>query len=235
MELKSYTREDKREVLQRFFKTGRGEYGEGDLFLGITVPDVRRVAKAHRGLILKDIQELLENKYHEVRLCGFLILVEKYLDLKKKKDFENTEKIVKFYIKNLNRANNWDLIDLSTYKILGDYLLEQKVKRQILFKLIKSNNMWRRRAGIVSTLALIKAGETDEIYALTKQLLNDREDLMHKACGWMMREAGKRDKKKLQEFIAENGKKMPRVMLRYAIEKFEAKERLKILKETTKK
>lgn len=229
-ELKKRGNREKKKILQRFFKTGKGEYGEGDIFLGVSVPETRTIAKHHEGLILKDVQELLRNKYHEVRLCALLILVIKYERAKKNNEESEQKKIVDFYLKNLERANNWDLVDLSCYKILGDYLINKKQERKILYELIKSKNMWKRRVGIVSTMALIKNNDLDDVYSLSEQLLSDREDLMHKAVGWMMREAGKKDEERLKEFLDKHIKKMPRTTLRYAIEKFQERERLKYLK-----
>lgn len=221
---------DKRKILQRFFKTGVGEYGEGDLFLGVTVPEIRKVVKRSKGLILKDIQELVRNEYHEIRLCGFLLLVDRYEEFVKKKEFSDTKRIVDFYLKNLKHANNWDLVDLSCYKILGAYLTENVGEREILYKLIKSKNMWHRRAGIVSTMALIRKGELDDTYTISEKLFGDREDLMHKATGWLLREAGKRDEARLKKYLRRNIRIIPRTTLRYAIEKFNDEERAIFLK-----
>jgi 3-methyladenine DNA glycosylase AlkD len=221
---------EKKKILQRFFKTGVGEYGEGDLFLGVTVPEIRKVVKHSNGLILKDIQELVRNEYHEIRLCGFLILVDKYECFIKRKEFDEAKRLVDFYLKNLKYANNWDLIDLSCYKILGDYLIENKSERKILYELIKSKNMWHRRAGIVSTMALIRKGDLDDTYSISKKLFKDKEDLMHKATGWLLREAGKRDETRLKEHLRQNIRSIPRTTLRYAIEKFNEEERAIFLK-----
>jgi len=230
-ELFSFKDVNKSVILQRFFKVGKGQYGEGDLFLGISVPVLRQIAKKHKCLILEDIQELLRNKYHEVRLCALLILVEKYEDAQKMVQSKSIkEEIVTFYLNNLVYVNNWDLVDLSCYKILGEFVLEYKYKRKILFKLIKSKNLWFRRVGIVSSFALIKKQELDEVFSLSEQLLFDEENLLHKAVGWMLREAGKRDVVRLTNFLEKHAKVMPRVMLRYSIEKFSPKEKLRFLK-----
>jgi len=236
-ELMNLKDEKKRKTLQKFFKTGKEEYGEGDLFLGIKVPETRQIAKNNKCLILKDIQELLNNKYHEVRLCGFIILVDKYEETKnkkkkKRKNKENEhskEDIVNFYLKNLKFANNWDIVDLSCYKILGDYIAEHKEKRKILFELMKSNNIWERRVAIVSTFALIRKNEIDEVYLISEKLLNDKEDLIHKAVGWMLREAGKRDDARLKKFLEKHAMNMPRTMLRYSLEKFSEKDKSKFM------
>jgi 3-methyladenine DNA glycosylase AlkD len=230
LELKALENPEKKKILQRFFKTGTGEYGEGDVFLGVTVPETRRVTKRFNSLMLKDIQGLLLNKYHEVRLAGFLILIDKYESAKKKKEFSEQKRIVDFYLKNIENANNWDLVDLSCYKILGDYLINKKNERMILYELIKSKNLWKRRVGMVSTMALIRNNDLDDVFSLSEHLFQDKEDLMHKAVGWMLREAGKRDEARLKDFLKKNVKKMPRTTLRYSIEKFSERDRQYYLK-----
>lgn len=228
-ELKKFKDNKKKKILQSFFKTGKGEYGEGDVFLGVVVPKTRSVAKSFKNLPFKEIQKLLINKYHEVRLLGLLVLVEKYEFAKKVSDDKKRSSIIRFYLNNLKNINNWDLVDLSCYKILGDYLVD-KDKRDILYDLVKSVNMWERRIGIVSTLALIKNDDLDDVFALCECLLNDKEDLMHKATGWMLREAGKKDENRLILFLEKHSKNMPRVMLRYSIERFPEKTRKYFLK-----
>ena len=220
----------KKKILQRFFKTGKGEYGEGDLFLGVTVPETRLVAKQFKGLILEDIQELLGDKYHEVRLCGLFLLIQKYKFAKKNNDVKGMKRIVDFYLKNLKYVNNWDLVDLSCYKILGDYLINNVSDRKILYDLVKSNNMWARRVSIVSTMIFIRNNDLDDVFLLSEKLLLDDEDLMHTAVGWMLREAGKRDELRLKTFLKMHVRVMPRTMFRYAIEKFSYDERQKHLK-----
>ena len=208
-----------RPVLQRFFKTGKGEYAEGDIFLGLPVPLVRSFAKKYQSLTLTEVKKLLNNKFHEVRLVGLLILVEKY---KQTKTREEKTDIVGFYLQHSHKINNWDLVDLSCYKILGDYLLEEAPKKamMVLSKLAESKNMWERRIAMVSTFAFIKSGRKDEVINIAKKLLQDSEDLIHKASGWMLRELGKRvDQKSLFTFLDTHAKKMPRVALRYAVEK----------------
>jgi 3-methyladenine DNA glycosylase AlkD len=221
--------DEKRKVLQSFFKTGKGEYGEGDLFLGVSVPEIRFVAKHFKGLMLEDIQELLRDKYHEVRLCGLFLLVEKY-EFVKKQNLKENKKIVDFYLKNLKYVNNWDLVDLSCYKILGDYLTNKVYERKILYKLAKSENVWERRVSIVSTMSFIRLNDLDDVFLLSEKLLFDKEDLMHKAVGWMLREAGKRNELRLKNFLKKHVRVMPRTMFRYAIEKFSESERQKYLK-----
>lgn len=210
-----------------FFKTGPGQYGEGDVFLGLSVPEMRTLAKECQNLELKDVKILLADKIHELRLIGLTILVEKY---QKAKDDRTRKIIYNFYLKHRAAANNWDLVDLSVYKIMGDYLVRYPEERTILDKLIKSKNMWERRLAMISTMAFIRQGESEDVLKLAEALLNDQEDLMHKASGWMLRELGKRDENKLCQFLDQNIKKMPRTMLRYAIEKFPENKRLKYLK-----
>ena len=212
---------DKRPILARFFKTGKGEYGEGDIFLGLEVPLVRNYAKKYISLKLSEVKKLLNNKIHEIRLVGLLILVAKY---EANKDREERRKIVAFYLQNTKSINGWDLVDLSAYKILGDFLLfEAPNKAQdLLKKLADSKNLWERRIAMVSTYAFIKAGRKEEVILIAKKLLKDGEDLIHKASGWMLRELAKRvDQESVEKFLEENGEKMPRVMLRYATEKFD--------------
>lgn len=215
----------KEEVFVRFFKTGKGQYGECDLFLGISVPETRKIALKYKNLSLEKIQKLLNNKYHECRLAALMILVYQF---KKGSDKLKT-KIFNFYLKNTKNINNWDLVDLSVYHIVGDYLLHKDKK--ILYKLAKSKNLWERRMSIVSTFAFIKNGELDDTFNITKILISDKEDLIHKACGWMLREAGKRvSEKELVSFLEDNSLNMPRTMLRYAIERLPKPKRQYFLK-----
>ena len=212
-----------------FFKTGPGQYGEGDIFWGLSVPEMRKIAKEYTDLDLPELESLIADKVHELRLIGLTILVEKYQ--KAKTDLER-QKFYQFYLKNRAGINNWDLVDLSVYKIMGDYLVRHPEERPILDKLIKSKKMWDRRLAMVSTMAYIRNGESEIVAHLAEELLNDREDLMHKASGWMLRELGKRQKDKLLGFLDAHGVKMPRTMLRYAIEKLSDEERHYYLKST---
>jgi len=215
-----------------FFKTGPGQYGEGDVFWGLSVPEMRALAREYKDLGLLEVVELLENEVHELRLIGLTILVEKY---QKAKNDAERKLIYDFYIKHRAAANNWDLVDLSVYKLMGDYLVRNPGERKILYKFIKSKNMWERRLAMVSTMAFIRQGESEDVLKLAEALLDDKEDLMHKASGWMLREFGKRDELKLTEFLDKNISKMPRTMLRYAIEKFPETKRQKYLKIKIKK
>lgn len=215
-----------------FFKTGPGQYGEGDVFWGLSVPEMRSLARECKDLDLVGVTELLASEVHELRLIGLTILVEKY----QKAENDAERKIIyDFYIKHRAAANNWDLVDLSVYKVMGDYLVRNPKERTILYKFIKSKNMWERRLAMVSTIAFIRQGESEDVLKLAEALLDDKEDLMHKASGWMLREFGKRDEKKLTEFLDKNISKMPRTMLRYAIEKFPETKRQKYLKIKIKK
>lgn len=213
---------------QRFFKTGKGQYGEGDIFLGVTVPKTREVAKMFSSISLEEIKELLESKYHEDRLLALLILVQKF-----EKNKESRRTIADFYLSNLKGINNWDLVDLSAHKILGRYFYESLDYDEyhfIIFELARSNNLWERRIAVLTTAYFISKGRFREIKELAEMLLNDEHDLMHKAIGWMLREVGKRDINVLEKFLRKNYKDMPRTMLRYSIEKFPEEKRKAYLK-----
>lgn len=226
-EILSYKNTKKANLLSRFFKTGKGQYGEGDCFLGITVPESRKIAIKYYGLSFPDISKLLKNKYHEVRLVALLILVHQY---KQEKTESKKKNIVNFYFKNTRYINNWDLVDLSVGYIVGDYLTCVRpclTQKKILEKLAKSKNIWERRIAIISTFAFIYKGESKWTFYIVKTLLNDNHDLIHKACGWMLREVGKKvSEDDLTSFLDIYGPKMPRTMLRYAIERLPEKKRL---------
>ncbi len=205
---------------ERYFKTGKGEYAEGDVFIGISTPDQRKIVSNYKFLNLSQIRDLLSDKIHEFRFCALLLLIEKYQ--------EDEKKIVDFYLNNLDRVNNRDLVDLSAPKITGDCFLNREKDR--LKELIFSNNLWKRRVAIVSTLGFIRKGHLDTTFDYSKLLLEDSHDLIHKAVGWMLRETGKRDKERLKEFLKENYSYMSRVTLRYSIERFDQEERDKFLR-----
>jgi len=207
--------------LSRFFKTGPGEYGEGDVFLGVTVPQIRAIVKENRDIDLGEVKILFASKYHEVRLAGALCLVE----MSRTADIKTQKKIFDIYLKHRGRINNWDLVDLSAPTVAGEYLLAAPSERKIIRKLSQEKSMWSRRIAILATFAFIRAGRFNESLALAKKYLTDKEDLMHKATGWMLREVGKRDKKILEKFLKQHAAVMPRTMLRYAIEKFSPEER----------
>ncbi len=224
-ELRRVADPKKAKLLQRFFKTGKGEYGEGDVFLGITVPKSREIAIRHTGTNLNDIKRLLQSEIHEERLVALLILVDKY----KKCGIENEKKrLTQFYLSNATRVNNWDLVDLTAHRILGEYLRDKN--RQILYVLSRSDNVWKRRISIIATFAFINKGDFKDSLRLAKILLGDKHDLIRKAVGWVLREIGKKDAKVLREFLRKNRKEMSRVTLRYAIEKFPKAERDKYMK-----
>lgn len=205
--------------LSRFFKTGKGQYGEGDVFLGIKVPVQREIVKKFKDAELKEIQELLNDEIHECRLTGLLILVNRY------KKAEDKKKIFDFYLKNTKRINNWDLVDLTAPNIVGDFLLDKKKEREILYSLVKSKNLWERRIAVLSTFTFLRNKDYKDVLKISEILLKDEQDLIHKAVGWMLRETGKRDKDVEVSFLKKHHKKMPRTMLRYSIEKFSPRER----------
>jgi|SRR3989344_4971286 len=222
-ELKTLENKEKAKIFQRFFKTGKGQYGEGDIFLGITVPESRALAKKYSNFALEEIKILLESRIHEKRLIALLILVNNY-----QKNKEKQEEIYNFYLSNTKRINSWDLVDLTADKIIGNYLFDKP--KDILFELAKSNNLWERRISIISTFNFIKNNQFQETLKISHILLNDKHDLIHKAVGWMLREIGKRNQSIEEEFLKNNYKSMPRTMLRYAIEKFPEDKRLVYLK-----
>ena len=210
---------EKARILSRFFKTAKGQYGEGDIFLGIPVPEQRKVAKKYSNLPLNDLQELLSSEVHEHRLTALLILVNKY----NKADSASKTIIFNFYMKNTTNINNWDLVDLSAPKIVGDYLLNKD--RSVLFKLARSDNLWERRIAVLSTFTFIKNNDFKDTLKISKVLLLDDHDLIHKAVGWMLREIGKRDQEIEERFLKKHYTQMPRTMLRYAIEKLNERKR----------
>lgn len=229
-ELRRYATEERAKVNAWFFKTGKGEYGEGDMFLGVTVPNVRKVVKHFLNeLELDNAVELLQSKYHEDRLAGCITIVELFKIATKKKDEKEQKRICNTYLKNTDRINNWDLVDTSASNIVGVYLLNRD--RNMLYKLVKSKILWERRIAIISTLTFIRTNkEYKDTFAICELLMNDKEDLMHKACGWMLREVGKNcGVETLNIFLEKHAYTMPRTMLRYAIERHHPVERAKLL------
>ncbi|HUV72057.1 MAG TPA: DNA alkylation repair protein [Clostridia bacterium] len=203
----------------RFFKTAKGEYGEGDIFLGITTPVLKKIVRKYQTLSLSELPELLESPIHEHRSAALGILVLQF----GKADERQKEKLVAFYLKNTVYINNWDLVDISAAKILGEFLLDKDKK--VLFKLAGSDNLWERRIAIIATYAFIKRDRFKETLEIAKVLLHDKHDLVHKAVGWMLREVGKKDQAQEEEFLKKHYRRMPRTMLRYAIEKFAEEKR----------
>ena len=213
--------------LSRFFKTDPGQYGEGDQFLGIKVPVTRTVVKRlWREIGFPELEECLASGYHEIRLAGLLALVEIFAHAKK--DPSLRRQCVDFYLSHTDRINNWDLVDLSCYPLLGEWLLDKD--RTILYDLArKGKTIWEQRIGMVSTMAFVRKGQLEDTFAIADILIGHPHDLIHKATGWLLREAGKRDKDALVSFLEPRYFRMPRTMLRYAIEKFTENERRKYL------
>lgn len=204
---------------QRFFKTGRGQYGEGDVFIGLSVPQTRLVCKKYNSLSVTEIEKLLESPIHEHRLAAVIIMrrqAERANNLLKKQLYE-------LYLKRTDRINNWDIIDISCHKVVGGYLYNKN--RSILDRLARSQQMWERRIAIVSTAYFIGKDDLDDTFRIAKILMKDEQDLIHKATGWMLREAGKRDDAKLKEFLDMHAHEMPRTMLRYSIERLHPNDR----------
>ena len=213
--------EEKKIVLPRFFKTGKGQYGEGDKFLGVTVPNIREVAKEYKDVSIDILKELIHSPWHEMRMCALLILV-----INSEKNV--TKETFDFYLSQTKYINNWDLVDLSAPQIVGQYLLDKE--RDTLYNLTESELLWDNRIAIVSTLTFIRNNDLDDTYKLSLKMMNHKHDLMHKSIGWMLREAGKRDEKRLYDFVMEHKSIMPRTMLRYSIEKFAPDIRKELMK-----
>src|SRR3989344_5201883 len=218
--LQRHAHPEKARILQRFFKTGKGQYGEGDVFIGVMVPETRAVAKKFMDAGFREVEALLDSKVHEHRLCGLLILVLQY----QKKPSRD---IVDFYLKHFYAVNNWDLVDLTAHKILGAWLLQRD--RSLLFRLARSKNLWGRRAAIVATFEFIRNHDFKDSIRLAELFLNEKHDLMHKAVGWKPREGGKRDEKQLRKFLDRNAARMPRTMVRYAIERLHDKKKYLVI------
>ena len=218
-EFEKYSNPEKAKTQQRYFKTGKNEYGEGDIFLGIAVPDTRKIAQKYKNISLKIVQEFLQSKIHEERLFALLVLIYHF----RNGEEGDKKKIHDFYLENTKFINNWDLVDLSARDIIGAYLYNKD--RSPLYELVKSNNLWKRRIAIIATSHFIKQNEFEDTINIAEILLDDREDLIHKAVGWMLREVGKRDLTVEENFLKKHLKKMPRTMLRYAIERFPEEKR----------
>lgn len=211
-EIRKTANSKKAKILQSFFKTGPGEYGQGDIFLGITVPQSRTLAKKFGSLTLKDIRTLIRSDIHEERLIALLILLDQFEKTRQK------EKFFRFYLKHTRHINNWDLVDLTAPNIVGTFL--EKRNRTILLELARSKSLWERRIAIVATFHFIRHNEFADTLRIAKILLRDNEDLIHKATGWMLREVGKHNEDVLKQFLKKNYPRIPRTTLRYAIEKF---------------
>lgn len=218
-ELRKYSSREKARILQGFFKTGPGEYGEGDIFIGVVVPHIREICKKYQELSFKEIIKLLKSAIHEERLLALLILVLQY----EKGDEKAKKSIYDIYMKNTKYINNWDLVDLSAHHIVGPYLLQKSKEPLVTFA--RSRSLWERRIAIISTFEYIRDGSFDTALQIARLLVEDTEDLIRKAVGWMLREIGKRDVKVEEKFLKKHYKKMPRTMLRYAIERFPEQKR----------
>ena len=238
-ELKKYSSLERKKSNQWFFKTGKGQYGEGDKFIGVTVPNIRSVAKQFLDLDFKEIAKLIKSPIHEIRLAAILILVENNKQAVKNEKLSRVagprqrrwrKKILDFYLKHRRQVNNWDLVDLSVHRILGQAILDGLQSKQILYKYAKSNNLWERRMSIIATCIFIREKQLDDCFKISKILLKDKENLMHKAVGWMLREAWKKDSIRTEKFLMDNYKNLPRTTLRYAIERIKEAKRKKILK-----
>ena len=222
--LRKLGNKQKARILQGFFKTGRGEYAEDDIFLGVRVPEIRKLAGEYQDISITDVQKLLKSPIHEERLLALIIFVIKYSkgnDVVKKRIYE-------LYLKNTRHINNWDLVDLSAEKIVGDYLTDKS--KEPLYNLAKSKSLWERRISIMATFHFIKQNNFVETLIVAEMLLTDKEDLIHKALGWMLREIGKRNLYTEEKFLNEYFQEMPRTMLRYAIERFPESKRQGYLK-----
>jgi 3-methyladenine DNA glycosylase AlkD len=229
-DLKAFGSKSRVSDLARFYKTGPGEYGEGDLFLGGSVPQTRSVASSYTNMELAEVQKLFNSPFHEARLCAAIIL---NLQFKAAKTSQERKKIFDFYLKQVRaeRVNNWDIVDVSA-PWMGVYLAEVEDPMPLLIKLAKSKSLWQRRVSMIFTFALIRAGDLEPTIIISKALLKDDQDLIHKSVGWMLRELGKRDVMMLRRFLSEHAHEMPRTMLRYSIEKLPERERKKWLTES---
>ena len=221
-EIKSYQNTKHAEVTSGFFKTGIGDYGEGDQFIGVKVPILRCIAKKYNNLSLNEIKTLLSSNIHEYRFTALVLLINKY-----RQGLESREKIFNFYVKNYKYINNWDLVDISAPHIFGDYLCNKS--RNILYEFAGSSNLWKKRIAIVACFAFIRNNDFKDILKISKILLSDEHDLIHKAIGWMLREVGKRDISVLENFLNIHHEKMPRTCLRYSIERMDEVKRKKYL------
>jgi len=211
----------------RFFKTGKGEYGYGDIFLGVRAPKIRLIAKKHIDISIADMKTLIQSKYHEERLLGLIILVNKY---SKNRDKKTRNQLYKIYVSSFKYINNWDLVDVTCPHVIGKHLMDKD--RSILYTWAKTEDLWTKRIAIVSTHCFIRKNELKDTFKIAEILLHDTHDLIHKAVGWMLREAGKRDIEKEEDFLKKHYRTMPRTMLRYAIERFPEPKRQKYLKGT---
>jgi 3-methyladenine DNA glycosylase AlkD len=227
-ELKKKSDPKRAKNLQWFFKTGPGQYGEGDIFIGVTMPEIRKIVlNYYSNYTFSEISSLIYSQIHEERMAGFLVILEKY---KKSKSKKEKRQLISYLLKNRKQLNNWDLVDVIIPKTLGDFLLDKN--RKTLYRLAKSKNLWEKRISIVATFAFINKNQLEDTIKISKIHLDDEHDLMHKAVGWALRELGKKDINLLKKFLKENYEKIPRTTLRYSIERFPEEERRAFLKKT---
>ncbi len=225
-DLQKLKNKEKAKFIAHYFKTGKGEYGEGDKFIGLTVPQQRAIARKYANLPLTGVEKLLHNTIHEYRLTALLILDGQF----RRADPAGQKKITALYLRNTKYINNWDLVDLSSHEILGAYFFDKPKERKILHRLAKSKNIWERRIAIIATYAFLRQNDFRDTFTIAEILLRDRHDLIHKAVGWMLREVGKRDQQAEETFLNKYYKAMPRTMLRYSIERFPEVKRLAYLR-----
>ena len=235
-ELRVFASAERKKAVEWFFKTGKGQYGEGDIFLGVSSPDMRRVSRKYRDLPFAELQKLIASPIHEDRSCALSILVQRYekggerADRAPRANPEPRKTILDFYLHNMQYINNWDLVDCSAHKILGRAIHEGLQEVEILDRLAVSDILWERRIAIIATMYFIHKGQLEHTFRLAEKLLADREDLMHKAVGWMLREAWKKDPAAVETFLIKHYPQIPRTALRYAIEKMEETKRQRFLK-----
>ena len=235
-ELRVFASAERKKAVEWFFKTGKGQYGEGDIFLGVSSPDMRRVSRKYQDLPFAELQTLIASPIHEERSCALSILVQRYekggerADRAPRANPEPRKAILDFYLRNRQYVNNWDLVDCSAHKILGRAIHEGLQEVEILDRLAVSDILWERRIAIIATMYFIHKGQLEHTFRLAEKLLADREDLMHKAVGWMLREAWKKDPAAVETFLIKHYPQIPRTALRYAIEKMEETKRQRFLK-----
>ncbi len=221
--IKQHRNKEKATSEHRFFKTKPGEYGEHDKFLGVPMPTQRQIVKRYYKAPLETVPTLLKNPYHEVRMIGLLILVEKFK--RAKKDAKEQKQIYEIFVENLGAANNWDLVDVTVPHVIGEFMVIHPKEKKLLYKLAKSKDLWEKRSAMLACYAFIKRNDFDDALKIAEILVNDKHDLIHKAVGWMLREIGKRDESTEKGFLMKYYRTMPRTMLRYAIEKMSEKDR----------
>ncbi len=228
-ELLSLSSQEREEKNISFFKMGKGQYSESDEFIGVSMPDIRKVAKQCSMAPFPVLKELLQSQIHEERMCALVILVNQMKIAVKNKDEKTQEEITKFYLAHKKHVNNWDLVDVSAHYILGEWIITRPSASEMLYTLVDSPVLWDRRIAMVSQWLMIRKGRYEHVLPLAKELLADEEDLMHKAVGWMLREYWKKEPEIVEEFLQKNYKNIPRTTLRYAIERMQTQKRKEYL------